>query len=76
MLQSFAHAGPQSAGLRLALTTGAMGGFTTYSTFNYETLNLLSSGRWLAGGGYLLITVLGCLLGGLVGMSAGRVFAS
>ncbi|HET9209989.1 MAG TPA: CrcB family protein, partial [Thermoanaerobaculia bacterium] len=24
--------------LRLALTTGVMGGFTTYSTFNYETL--------------------------------------
>ena len=24
--------------LRLALTTGVMGGFTTYSTFNYETI--------------------------------------
>jgi protein CrcB len=28
--------------LRLALTTGAMGGFTTYSTFNYESISLFS----------------------------------
>ena len=27
--------------LRVALTTGVMGGFTTYSTFNYETLQYL-----------------------------------
>ncbi|MEK6609115.1 MAG: CrcB family protein, partial [Myxococcota bacterium] len=30
--------------LRLALTTGVMGGFTTYSTFNHETLRHFQSG--------------------------------
>ncbi|WP_195540188.1 fluoride efflux transporter CrcB [Eubacterium maltosivorans] len=37
----------QSAGLsprmRLFLTTGLLGGFTTFSTFSYETMNLILS---------------------------------
>lgn len=33
-----------SPALRLALTTGLVGGFTTYSTFNYETLGYLRDG--------------------------------
>jgi CrcB protein len=52
------------ADLRLVLTTGVMGGFTTYSTFNYETLRLFSEGSpafaFLNLGG----TVLGCLMAG------------
>ena len=32
--------------LRLALTTGVMGGFTTYSTFNYETMRYVQDGAW------------------------------
>src|SRR5450432_345625 len=31
---------------RLVLGTGVMGGFTTYSTFNYETLRYLQDGAW------------------------------
>lgn len=27
--------------VRMAITTGAMGGFTTYSTFSYETMSTL-----------------------------------
>src|SRR5262245_12747625 len=30
--------------LRMVLTTGVMGGFTTYSTFNYETMEYLREG--------------------------------
>src|SRR5205823_11239187 len=36
--------GAISADLRVILTTGVMGGFTTYSTFNFETLQLLREG--------------------------------
>lgn len=63
-----------SPGLRLALTTGAMGGFTTYSTFNYEALSLLETGRWGAGLAYLAATMLVCLLAGAAGIAMGRAF--
>jgi CrcB protein len=58
--------------LRLTLTTGVMGGFTTYSTFNYETLRLLQEGSWPLGVANLGITVLSCLATGLLGVFAGR----
>jgi CrcB protein len=58
--------------LRLTLTTGVMGGFTTYSTFNYETLQLVQEGSWLFGLANLGITVVSCLAAGLLGIFAGR----
>jgi CrcB protein len=38
-----------SPDLRLFLTTGIMGGLTTFSTFSYETINLFSSGSYFLG---------------------------
>ncbi len=38
------EAGMMQPTLRLALTTGVMGGFTTYSTFSYETMRYLQDG--------------------------------
>lgn len=58
--------------LRLALTTGFVGGFTTYSTFNYETLRFLQEGAWLSGTLNVLVTFIGCLLTGLLGLVLGR----
>ncbi len=58
--------------LRLFLTTGIIGGFTTYSTFNYETLVLLQQRLWLTGGLNLLATLLGCLVAGLLGLGVAR----
>jgi fluoride exporter len=58
--------------LRLTLTTGVMGGFTTYSTFNYETLQLVQEGSWLFGFANVGITVVSCLAAGLLGIIAGR----
>jgi len=59
--------------LRIFLTTGIMGGFTTYSSFNYETLALLSQRAYGLAGVNLAATVLGCLLAGTLGLAAGRV---
>lgn len=61
--------------LRLGLTTGVMGGFTTYSTFNYETLQYLQQNEWLAAGANLAATVLVCLVAGALGVLTGRLLA-
>jgi CrcB protein len=58
--------------VRLALTTGAMGGFTTYSTFSLETWTYLESRAWLLAGANLSATVLGCLAGTALGMALAR----
>jgi fluoride exporter len=59
--------------LRLALAVGVLGGFTTYSTFNYETLQLFQEDAWLLGFANLGITVVACLAAGLLGLMAGRL---
>lgn len=41
---------PISADVRIFLTTGIMGGLTTFSTFSYETVSFLSEGEYLMGG--------------------------
>src|SRR6185369_7279232 len=51
--------------LRLMLTTGVMGGFTTYSTFNYETTGYFRDGAWMIGMLNVGVTVIGCLAAGL-----------
>jgi len=57
-----------SPSLRLVLTTGIMGGFTTYSTFNYETVRFLQDGSLGLGALNILATVVVCLLAGGLGV--------
>ena len=58
--------------LRLFLTTGVMGGLTTYSAFNYETLALLREGPWEIGLLNLVVMMAGCLAAGVAGLALGR----
>jgi CrcB protein len=58
--------------LRLALTTGVMGGFTTYSTFNYETIRYMQDGAWRLAAGNVALTLFACLAAGLAGIALGR----
>ena len=60
---------------RLALTTGVTGGFTTYSTFNYETLQYFQQDEWLLGFANVGVTVAACLAAGVLGILAGRLLA-
>lgn len=61
------HTATIGPGAQLGLTTGVMGGFTTYSTFNFETLRLLEERQWAVAGLYIGATLLGCLVVGWLG---------
>jgi fluoride exporter len=58
--------------MRLALGTGVLGGFTTYSTFNFETFAMAQSGAWARAGAYVVATVVGGLAAGALGWFAAR----
>ncbi|UOM35425.1 fluoride efflux transporter CrcB [Acuticoccus sp. I52.16.1] len=61
---------------RMALTalvvTGALGGFTTFSTFSIETVRLIEDGRWVAGLGYALASLVACVVAAAAGIAAVR----
>jgi CrcB protein len=59
--------------MRLALTTGVMGGFTTYSTFNYETTSYLRQGAPGVATMNVVVTLFGCLAAGFAGLALGRL---
>jgi len=54
-------------GLRLAMTVGLCGGFTTFSTFSKESFALAESGRWSV----FAIYMFGSILLGLAAVVAG-----
>ncbi len=58
--------------LILMMTTGVMGGFTTYSTFNFETLSLIQQGRAGHAALNVAITLVVCLGAGLLGLLIGQ----
>jgi CrcB protein len=62
-----------SEDVRLALTTGVMGGFTTYSTFNYETSQLFRTGAWGTASMNIVATLIACLIAGVAGAALARV---
>jgi CrcB protein len=58
--------------LRLALTVGFLGAYTTFSTFSYEWLLLLQDGKVWPGLVYILGSVLGGGVAGGLGFMLGR----
>lgn len=57
-----------SATLRAALTIGFVGGFTTYSSFNYDTLRLFEEGAPAAALANVTCTLIGCAIAGWCGL--------
>lgn len=60
--------------LRLFLVTGLLGGFTTFSTFGYESFILITRGDWLGAGLYIGGSMVIGLAAVFLGASLVRVF--
>lgn len=63
---------PVAANLYLGLTTGVLGGLTTYSTFNTELLHHALGQEWAKIALYAAATVVTCFAGGVGGWMLGR----
>jgi len=58
------------------LMIGICGGFTTFSSFSLQTLNLVREGEWLYAGGNVLLSVVLCLVATWLGYLFGTALAS
>ena len=61
---------------RLFLTTGVIGGLTTYSSFNYEALALVDQERAVSAGVYVAVMLVGCAVVGLFGTFSARALVA
>ena len=58
--------------LRFGITVGFLSGFTTFSTFSYETVRLLEEGSLVAAGANILLSVTVCVAAALIGIYLAR----
>ena len=58
---------------RQFIMVGVLGGYTTFSSFSLQTLNLARDGEWLYAGANVLLSVIVCLLAVWFGQAVGRM---
>ena len=57
-----------SSDLRIAIAVGFFGGYTTFSSFGWETAKMLEDGEWLRAGTYVTASVFAGLLFSITGI--------
>ena len=72
MFVVFENRAPIPEMFRVGIVVGLLGGFTTYSAFSLEMVNMLMSGLYARAGMYVIGTVLACLSATLFGVMVGR----
>ena len=59
--------------VRALLTTGLCGGYTTFSTFGYETMTLIEDADWRRAALYVVVSIIGALGATILGMAGARL---
>jgi len=59
--------------LRIFLAIGILGGFTTFSSFSYETMALLRDGELLYASANVLLSIVTCLGATWLGLTLGKI---
>jgi CrcB protein len=72
----FTLRGDSSQSWRLFLTTGILGGFTTFSAFSLETVLLYQRGEMVLTAAYALLSVGASVAALLLGLQVARFFAA
>lgn len=73
LMTAFSDRFVMSPPLRLFLVIGILGGFTTFSSFSYETISLFRNNEVIAGFLNIAGSVIGCLVATVIGNFAGRM---
>ena len=63
-----------SADMRMAIAVGFFGGYTTFSSFGWETAKMLEDGEWLRAGTYVGASVVAGLLLSVAGIRLANRF--
>ena len=69
ILERFNGSGPQ---LRALLLIGLLGGYTTFSSFSIETLNLFENGAWMSAVLNIFLSITLCMIAAWLGLIGGR----
>ena len=63
-----------SSDMRIAIAVGFFGGYTTFSSFGWETAKLLETGEWLRAATYVALSVFAGLLLSVAGIRLANRF--
>ncbi|MCS5711937.1 fluoride efflux transporter CrcB [Candidatus Berkiella aquae] len=70
IMERFTGLGPQ---LRALLLIGLLGGYTTFSSFSIETLQLVENGQWVGALTNIVLSILLCITATWIGIIGARV---
>ena len=67
---------PNNKKMQSFLTTGILGGFTTFSTFSLETINLYQNGNTIFAIANVVFSITFCLAGVVLGKMLAKMFVN